>query len=412
MGLLGISRETAAFLALLLLMPFAAAAQTGPQVSLAREPEGPVTVGTPVRITATVLVPTFMPKPPVWPDLQVADAVTRLPERATHAVTERIGRDTWSGISRTWEITPQRPADYDLGPASIVVTYADPDTSAPVETSVPLPPLGLTATVPPGAEGLDPFVAAASLTLDASVTDLPAAPKPGDAFTLTLTITASGPPAMLLPPLAERLPTLPGLRAYPREPVLTDGDPATRTEAIAYVIEAPGHYALPALDLGWWNTATATRETATTEPVVVEVAPPPGWRSPDGGGPGSRRLLAATAAGVLAVGLGLALWLTRRPSSRPPSERSLYRALRRAIRDAPPDAIRSALAAWTAAAGIAVPAAVETALTRLERAFYGPTPEGPAGAPRSDLMHAVASARRAAPALAPRRAALPGLNAD
>ena len=56
------------------------------------DPEGPVTVGTPLAVTATVLVPTWMPEPPAWPDLQIADAITRLPERATRPVTERIGR--------------------------------------------------------------------------------------------------------------------------------------------------------------------------------------------------------------------------------------------------------------------------------------------------------------------------------
>ena len=48
---------------------------------------------------------------------------------------------------------------------------------------------------------------------------------------------------MLLPELAKRIPTPVGLRAYPREPVLADAPPtATRTEAVAYVIEASGNY--------------------------------------------------------------------------------------------------------------------------------------------------------------------------
>ena len=76
---------------LALLLAPAALAQEGPQVKVALDPEGPVTVGTPVEVTATVLVPSYMPRPPVWPDLQIADAITRLPERATRPVTERIG---------------------------------------------------------------------------------------------------------------------------------------------------------------------------------------------------------------------------------------------------------------------------------------------------------------------------------
>ena len=132
-------------------------------MKVALDPEGPVTVGTPVEVTATVLVPSYMPRPPVWPDLQIADAITRLPERATRPVTQRIGQESWSGIARTWEIVPQRAADYDLGGAEVEVTWADPESNAPVETTVELPGIAITATVPAGAEGIDPFLAATSL---------------------------------------------------------------------------------------------------------------------------------------------------------------------------------------------------------------------------------------------------------
>lgn len=405
---------TAALLAGLLLATAPVGAQStaevaaSPKVTVTRTPDGPVTVGTPVTITATVLVPTFMPKPPVWPDLEVADAITRLPERATHPVTQRVGRESWSGLARSWEIIPQRPADFDFGPATITITYADPDSSAPVMAELPLPPVTLTATVPPGAEGLDPFLTASALTLTATIEGLPASPKPGDAFTLTLAATASGPPAMLLPPLASRLPDLPGLRAYPRTPVLADGDPATRTEAVTYVIEAPGHYALPGLSVGWWNVATSALETATTEAVIVDVPAPPGWRSADAARQPPRGLLVAAAALVLAAAVAAARWLPPRP----PSERSLYRALRRAIRSSPPDAIRQALASWIEAAGIPPPP-TEPALRQLERARYGPPSQSEETLPRLDLMRTVASARRAAPSpRISRPAALPSLNAD
>ena len=272
----------APLLALLLAAPALAQTAPQPQVSVALDPDGPITVGTPIEVTVTVLVPSYMPQPPVWPDLQIADAITRLPDRATHPVTRRIGAESWSGLSRTWEIVPQRPADFDLGSPAIRVTYADIATNAPVTASITLPGIVFSATLPPGAEGIDPFVAASALTVAATVDGLPAAPRPGDAFTLTLTTDASGPPAMTLPPLAEQVPTPPGLRAYPRQPALVDtpGDPPTavRTEAITYVIEAPGAYTLPGPSLDWWNTSTRTRETAATDPVSLPFRHPPAGR--------------------------------------------------------------------------------------------------------------------------------------
>ena len=138
---------------------------------------------------------------------------------------------------------------------------------------------------------------------------------------------------MTLPPLAGQVPTPTGLRAYPRQPTLADtpGDPPTavRTEAIAYVIEAPGAYTLPGASLDWWNTSTETRETATTEPVSLPVPAPAGWQA--GASAKSRPLpiagwLAMAGAFLIAV---YAFARSRLHPAHPPSEASLYRALRR-----------------------------------------------------------------------------------
>jgi hypothetical protein len=403
-------------LSLLLAVPALAQTAAQPQVTVTLDPDGPVTVGTPVEVTATVLVPTWMPDPPVWPDLQIADAITRLPERATHPVSVRVGRESWSGLARTWRIIPQRAADYVLGPAQIAVTYADPETSRPVAATLDLPDIAFSAALPPGAEGMDPFLAATSLTVAAEIDGLSQTPQPGDSFTLTLTTTAAGPPAMLLPPLAERLPTPAGLRAYPRQPALADqpGDPptGTRTEAIAYVIEQPGSYAFPALSLDWWNTARQRRETAATDAIAVDVSPPPGWTPV----PGPRRLprlawllVPAIAAALLAAFAAL----RHRGHPRPPSLRSRRRALRQAVRSGSPGAIRLRLAAWQDAlpAPVPHPAAeeIETALRGLERACFGPAASpGSESASRQALLRAIDAARPAG--IRPSIAALPALN--
>lgn len=386
-------------LAALLAASAAGAQDQAPQVTVTLVPDGPVTVGTPVEVTATVLVPTFMPAPPGWPDLQIADAVTRLPERATRPVTGRVGGDTWSGVARRWEIIPQRAGDYDLGAPEVTVTFADAGSSAPTTVSVAFPDISFPATVPAGGEAIDPFVAAADLSVVATVDGLPAAPKPGDALTLTLTTTADGPPAILLPPLAGSIVTPDGLRAYPREPVLADGPPATRTEAVTYVVERPGTYVLPGLAVGWWNTGDARAETATTEPVSFSVAGSAVAR----GGEGDRRLLvrAGLLAAVVVAGIAVvfAVWRSRHRSPRTPTEAELYRAVRRAARRAPPAEIRQHLVAWTAhRSGPPGPSpAVDTALRALERSVYGPPgPPGPAGSRRS-LLSGLAAMRYEAP---------------
>ena len=388
---------------LALLLAPAALTHEGPQVKVALDPEGPVTVGTPVEVTATVLVPSYMPRPPVWPDLQIADAITRLPERATRPVTERIGQESWSGIARTWEIVPQRAADYDLGGAEVTVTWADPESNAPVETTVELPGIVITATVPAGAEGIDPFLAATRLGVTATVDGLPEAPKPGDAFTLTLVTSAEGPPAMLLPELAKRIPTPAGLRAYPREPVLADAPPtATRTETVAYVIEASGNYVLPGVSVDWWNTASESRATAKTDPISFAV------EGGAAGTAGQHGRVWALALGGLAVAGGLWLALRRRAGPVAPTEGALYRELRRAVRSGSVEAIRQRLVAWREAAGGGVDEGIEGALRGLERGVYGPGPVGDEGELRRRLMQAIKVARSRREVS--REVALPPLN--
>lgn len=410
-----------ACLAALLLIPAAAGAGEAPRVEVVLDPEGPVTVGTPLEVTATVLVPSYMPKPPVWPDLGIADAVTRLPGRATQPVTRRVGSETWSGLARTWEIIPQRAADYALAPAEITVTYADPDTSQPVEETVALPDIAFSARLPPGAEGMDPFIPATALTITARVEGLPDAPKPGDAFTLTLTTTASGPPAIFLPPLAAGG-GVPGLRAYPKEPVLADtpgergGSPvATRVETATYVIERPGNFEIPGVSLDWWNTAASTRETARADPVSLTVPAPKGWRAAAEAARDHRPALLLGLA--LLAGAGLLGWLAARghPASGappPPSEASLYRAARAAARAGTPAAARCAVTAWLArVAPDGTPPAIEAALRELDRPAYGAAtdPAEPRAA-RTALLDALGAARDARPGTRRAPPALPALN--
>lgn len=404
-----------AALAALLVASAAAAQQDGPQVSVTLDPDGAVTVGTPIEVTATVLVPTYMPKPPVWPELQIADAITRLPERATQPLTRRIGTASWSGLSRTWEIIPQRAADYDLGAPEVAIAYADPDTGKPVESRLAMPDIAFSATVPPGATGMDPFLPASALKLSATLDGLPKNPRPGDAFTLTLTAAAVGPPAILLPPLGAGIATPVGLRAYPEEPALTDvpgdrgGPPtATRTEQVTYVIEAPGDFTLPGLSLDWWNTAKGQRETAATAPVPVTVAAPAGGPA-HAAGPGALRLALLLAATALAAGLATCVAARRR--GRPPTPARLSRELRRAIRHGTAADIRGRAADWLAALSdppAALPEAIEAPLRELERPAYGVNGAASSeDAARRALLAAVAAAE---PSVRPRREPLPPLN--
>lgn len=377
----------------------------GPRLEVSVTPVGPVTVGTPLAVTYTLLVPSFMPQPPVWPDLQLADAITRTVTDG-RPVTRRVGTQSWAGVTRSYVITPQSAADYAFPEARVHVTYAGPDSGAPRTFDLPLPPIAFSAVIPKGAEGLDPFVAATALRLTATVEGPGADPKPGAAVVLTLVQEAEGTQAMLLPPLLEHLAVPQGLRAYPHEPETEDRpgqrgapDTARRVEAVTYVAEAPGDYTLPAARLDWWNADAGRVESAATDPARFRVPAPPGWHpppTPEEAAARRRRTwaLAVLAAMVLAGGWALrgrvAAWRARRAVSEP----VLYRRLRRLARRGDLAALRPALAGWLATFGrMEPPEPLARALIAAERDRWGPGPA--AGVDGSALVAALETGRAA-----------------
>ena len=63
---------------------------------------------------------------------------------------------------------------------------------------------------------------------------------------------------MLLPPVT--FPAVDGLAVYPAQPALqdktegrTDALTATRTDSATYILQWPGDFVLPAIDVCWWN---------------------------------------------------------------------------------------------------------------------------------------------------------------
>ena len=115
----------------------AALAQVDPVVRMEVEPSS-VRVGEALSLRVTVLVPTFFLRPPVYPDFEVANAITRLPPDSSYATSERVGRESWSGIVRRYRIYPLAAANYRIDGATMRVTYSDPG-GLPVVRDVAVP---------------------------------------------------------------------------------------------------------------------------------------------------------------------------------------------------------------------------------------------------------------------------------
>ncbi len=118
--------------------------------------------------------------------------------------------------------------------------------------------------VPPQFSGSH-WLVARNVQLKESWSQEPTNLKTGEPVTRTLTIVADGVTLGQLPELD--LPAVQGLRIYPDEPsnqeqVTDAGLVSTSARKFAIIPTHPGSYALPAVEISWWNSQTGQEEKA------------------------------------------------------------------------------------------------------------------------------------------------------
>jgi hypothetical protein len=340
-------------------------------------------------------------------------------------VSERIGGQTWSGISRRYRITPMVPGTFALPPQPVVVTYADPQDSTPRHVTLETNPLTFTGVVPKVAEDLDPFVAAETLTLEQTIDGDPAAMTPGDSVTRTVVATVAGTSPMFVPDLLAPV-TIDGIAAYPDEPALSETAErgtlgGTRTESVTFVAEGGGSGEVPPVSIEWLNLTSGAVETATAAGFAIHVAGAPARRAAptDWRAIGLAVLIGAVAVTALAWAIRRAVPPLRarqaeRRAHRLASEAHAFAGLERAVRRRDHATLRQALDLWASRTAGPDPRddpAVHAALTALGAARYGGASDrGEEGAAWNKLARALPDARRATNAPAAATRPLPALN--
>ena len=414
------------FACVLLVCPAVAAADELPFVRVELAP-AEVSVGESARLRVTVLGPTWFPEPPQFPSFEIANAVVRLPPNRSRPTSERVGRQTWTGIVRDYEIHPLSSASYRIDGLVMRVTYADPADRRPVTVDIDVPPVEFRAVVPAGAGSVEPYLAGRELILTREIEGDPESLSAGDALVARYTAELDGMPAIFLPPLVAPA-EAPGLSVYAAEARIEDGRPARRSETVTYVFEAGGDFEIPAVSLDWWNTETSSVETAQVAALDVHVAGPQTVPSSAQDRTAGRRWLRpAGGALLLLVFLGVAFqaaarmrprWRAHR-QQRLASETHAFGQLRKALQTGNPQRAYAALFTWlerlspgTDPDGF-VAASGDTALReqveRLSRACYA---DAGNGADLKRLERLLVLARRARKQKTASRAsgALPSLN--
>ncbi len=238
------------------------------------------TVGQPLVLRITVLVPTWMPEPPRFPSLEMPNVIVRLPSRASSPVSERVNGETWSGVSRAYRLYPMIPGAFSLPPQPVGITYAAPDSLSPVTVEMALEPIVFTAEVPDAAKGLNPLILAEGFSLSQELEGAESPLKQGDAVTRTVSAKISGTSALFIPLLTPEM-TGEAARAYTKDPVVNEAEDrgvlsGSRQETVTYVAQYGGTLELPEVSLEWYNTKTESVEVATLEGYTFSVdAPPP-----------------------------------------------------------------------------------------------------------------------------------------
>jgi hypothetical protein len=121
-----------------------------------------VVVGQKATLLVTVLAPNYMPSPPILPEFQLRNVVTR----SLGAINQVETRDgvTYAGVRYEFAIFPQELGSFAIAGQKVTVTYAaDPPQSR--TATIELPRLAFEGFIPDAAQGLDPFLAATSLSV-------------------------------------------------------------------------------------------------------------------------------------------------------------------------------------------------------------------------------------------------------
>ncbi len=275
----------------------------------------------------------------VYADLPLSEASVDLPGDAD-VLVEHTGKDiptqeTRNGhdyqvVERTYVLFPQRSGRIELpGP---VLDAQVADGSSPIDQlmggafgQMQLPvmrtarpvrvhgdPIILSVRARPASMANQDWLPAQQLSLAESWQPDHGPLTAGQPITRHIRVTAIGLSAGQLPDLSASMPLPAGLKAYPDQAKLDNGEQAgrivgRREQDIALIADRPGHYELPAMNLSWWDTQADQRREVSLPARTLDVVTGPGLQAQAPGGNSAGGATPLTRAGASPTAANMAL---------------------------------------------------------------------------------------------------------
>jgi hypothetical protein len=241
-------------------------------------------VGQRAKIVIELLVPGFFSGAPAFDLPAVADILLIPPEERPILSSEAI-----QGVSYTVQryellVFARRAGQHEIPPFAIRLKYKRaPLDKESLKASVLTPPVQFLVLAPPGAENLAGILSSDAVTCTDKWQPESTKAKVGEAFTRTVTFSASNIPAMVFPPFP--ISEIDGIGTYGKPPVLNDRSErgvmrGERRDTITYICQRPGRFVIPAVQLTWWDLKKRQLQTIVVPPRVLEVAPNPALSTP------------------------------------------------------------------------------------------------------------------------------------
>lgn len=259
---------------LLLFAPMDLLARDNVSVRAYTEPADTVYTGQMLRLIVEVQTDTWFTTAPRYPELSLDGAIALLPESFGVNFSTRSGGVTRAGQRQRYVIFPQRSGELRIPPINVILAVSrNGHPGEPVTVSTES--LTIDVVSPPGSDNKSSFLSVSNLDVsddwNRSLDDL----MVGDAITRTVTLSADGVFALVLPAIA--FPEIDGFTAYSETPRLDDHSSrgsysATREDSVTYVIAKAGDYVLPQIEFSWFDLDRRQVVSEILEAVPISVA--------------------------------------------------------------------------------------------------------------------------------------------